>query len=710
MSAEEEKRAARLVRLQIQQARVAKPESLPKLESNVRQSLIEQSVTLGTSLEILQAEVEKGLVIARKHAKAVQEQREKDAALAEKPRALLQELHQVISRLDEKRSELRKAAGLEDTAYSSRDAVIECVESSRSELKACLIIWETFKKEKQRQVMAPTVPQFIKEEFQKTKADLENGEKQLEEAIKAAMAAVWEDMRAKVMDDLKMAPQAIEEMERAIQKMEAAVAPFRRSARASVQEMKLLAEAAKATIDAGGAAVAEARIALQPKPEVISGLDEDTKESLNTMVRKELKQTASKHGLLERRLRRAQNLLRYFLHSIDRKTQMRSEVTADLMAASLLEAFPNSTAASIFSRVDSDADGFVDAYDILVAIEGTTTYREAKEFSGDEDIRFIVNSFSASDEGVMDQGEFLKVLAKAKPEEVLAELKPEVKARAEEMSTKIEKVREAVRDSERLVEPFRRSLKKPLAEMQDLADQAAKGLEAAEAVQARLSAEFVLVDPQLAEKVRMALLAAVAPEVRVLALRQGQLERRLHRVRNLIRIFNADIDRVKRRMLQSLRDEVVELVRRSGKTPEEVFKGLDSNGVGEIAVHQLLDSSRTSAGLDRVEDICEVWVNAKSGVTTVTQAEFQKMATIVYQAVRLTTLTDSMEAAGSKLLGTVKAGEVVEMLEGPITDPSTQLCRGRVRHRVSGVVGWTTISGSKGTIFLKECKEPVLET
>mmetsp|Transcript_18280 Transcript_18280/g.42636 ORF Transcript_18280/g.42636 Transcript_18280/m.42636 type:complete len:708 (+) Transcript_18280:97-2220(+) len=702
----EEKRAARLVRLAIQKVRVARPDTLAALETDVETVLSQQSVALGTQAEALEREAQKGLAIGRKHAKAVEEQLKKDAEVAERPRRLLKELEEVANRLEAQCVELTKALAQED-----KEGLSERCEQSRSELEACRILRESFKKDKLPQVAAPTVPQFVKAEYLSILKRMEKSELEVLQAMKKAREAVVEGMCAKVLEDLQSAPEAVQAMELAVKKMEREVANFKGSTRLPMAEMTVMADAAEDAVRAGEEAVKDAKSSLQPKAEVMGGLDIDTRKTLDAMIRKQLKNTVTKHGLLERRLNRVQNLIRYFRQDIERKGLKRTETTETMITSGLCEAFPGMSAGSIFAKVDLDSDGFIDAYDLHAALESTAAHRQASDFNSSEDIVAIVNKYSARGGGtVMGKADFLKLMARCMPEEVLAELKPMVEQQAEDMRIALETLQEAVRDAERLVDPFRRSTNKPLSQMQDLADLAADGLARAVKMQEDVVKDNVIVDPQLDEGTKMQLLATVASKVKVVAIRQGQLDRRIHRVRNLIKIFRSDMERVKNRLRQALRSIVANLIQTRGKSADEVFEELDPRSTGEIDIQRLLDaggdheSRKVFEG--REEDISIVWPGPSSSLLSL--ADFRKMASVFMEAKRLTTVTDGLKVGDSKLLATVKVGEVVEVLEGPVADASSGLHRIRIRLR-SGCTGWATMAGSKGMVYLQETNAPMPE-
>ena len=48
----------------------------------------------------------------------------------------------------------------------------------------------------------------------------------------------------------------------------------------------------------------------------------------------------------------------------------------------------------------------------------------------------------------------------------------------------------------------------------------------------------------------------------------------------------------------------------------------------------------------------------------------------------------------------MEVGEVIELYQGPLLDPSFGVCRIRGRALKDGIVGWVTVAGNQGTTFL----------
>lgn len=51
-------------------------------------------------------------------------------------------------------------------------------------------------------------------------------------------------------------------------------------------------------------------------------------------------------------------------------------------------------------------------------------------------------------------------------------------------------------------------------------------------------------------------------------------------------------------------------------------------------------------------------------------------------------------------------GEELELLEGPSACPKSQVMRVRVRAVADEAVGWATVQGNQGTVYLEEVAGP----
>jgi len=65
-----------------------------------------------------------------------------------------------------------------------------------------------------------------------------------------------------------------------------------------------------------------------------------------------------------------------------------------------------------------------------------------------------------------------------------------------------------------------------------------------------------------------------------------------------------------------------------------------------------------------------------------------------------TVMSKTLAGKSSEVIRRVEPGELVEILDGPMKDAETEMLRVRARAESDGAVGWVTIKGSQGTLYL----------
>lgn len=92
-------------------------------------------------------------------------------------------------------------------------------------------------------------------------------------------------------------------------------------------------------------------------------------------------------------------------------------------------------------------------------------------------------------------------------------------------------------------------------------------------------------------------------------------------------------------------------------------------------------------------DGAEGWVTLKT--------QNLKPWTPSYKCTASTVIHDSLAGKSAQVVRRIEAGEVVEVLDGPIEDSETGVMRVKGRSDKDGVAGWITIKGNQGSVFLK---------
>jgi len=91
------------------------------------------------------------------------------------------------------------------------------------------------------------------------------------------------------------------------------------------------------------------------------------------------------------------------------------------------------------------------------------------------------------------------------------------------------------------------------------------------------------------------------------------------------------------------------------------------------------------------------------GQVAISPEAFQRLNKTYMKVAKETAMTPGITIKASRTTRRVESNEVVEVLEGPLKEPNLDVRRVKVRALRDGVVGWVTVSGNQGTIFLKDC-------
>lgn len=86
--------------------------------------------------------------------------------------------------------------------------------------------------------------------------------------------------------------------------------------------------------------------------------------------------------------------------------------------------------------------------------------------------------------------------------------------------------------------------------------------------------------------------------------------------------------------------------------------------------------------------------------------KFQAFMQRYFVVVKAIAITNEFEISKGKTLRKAELDEVIEVLEGPITEDGVGVTRVRGRSLSDDVEGWITLKGNQGTPFLKEVEKP----
>jgi len=162
-------------------------------------------------------------------------------------------------------------------------------------------------------------------------------------------------------------------------------------------------------------------------------------------------------------------------------------------------------------------------------------------------------------------------------------------------------------------------------------------------------------------------------------------------------------------LVSSLMDPVAEAIRKAatkaGKTIDEFFDSLKKGD--KIPEDKFCKMLTGLEGHSLSEEIAQL-VCRKLEADGISQETFKKYVVLYYKVVRTIAFTDKMDISACKTLRKGDEGEVVEVLEGPVTDEANGMTRIRAKSMKAddSTTGWITLSGSKGTAFLEKVKKP----
>jgi uncharacterized coiled-coil DUF342 family protein len=146
---------------------------------------------------------------------------------------------------------------------------------------------------------------------------------------------------------------------------------------------------------------------------------------------------------------------------------------------------------------------------------------------------------------------------------------------------------------------------------------------------------------------------------------------------------------------------------KKGKTIEELFVSMaKGDKIPEEAFCKFLaglevEGATLSADLSKL--VCR-----KLEADGISKETFMKYVVIYYKVVRTIAFTDQMDITKCTTLRKGDEGEIVEVLEGPVTDAANGMTRVRCKatKKDDKTTGWITVSGSKGTAFLEKASKP----
>jgi len=155
---------------------------------------------------------------------------------------------------------------------------------------------------------------------------------------------------------------------------------------------------------------------------------------------------------------------------------------------------------------------------------------------------------------------------------------------------------------------------------------------------------------------------------------------------------------------KALRDEAQSL----GISLDTYFEKL-SDGGDSISEDKIVEHLQSLEGLDLESE------PARLGARRIQGGAIGKRRLVEFLQAYLTVvkeiaITGSFDLGKEKPIRKAETGEVIELLEGPKSNDELGMHRIRGRSLKDGLEGWITVSGNKGTPFLKKCGKPYYAT
>jgi len=146
--------------------------------------------------------------------------------------------------------------------------------------------------------------------------------------------------------------------------------------------------------------------------------------------------------------------------------------------------------------------------------------------------------------------------------------------------------------------------------------------------------------------------------------------------------------------------------RASGASVEDAFKKL-SNGQDRISEEAFATHLQSLQGLSLLKEHALI-VARELEIGGISRRSFSKCLQKFVKVIKEIAITPSFDVVNSKEKPVRKAdqGEVFEVIEGPTTEDGTGLERVKVRALTDGAIGWVSMKGNQGRVFLESTHKP----
>mmetsp|Transcript_99440 Transcript_99440/g.309818 ORF Transcript_99440/g.309818 Transcript_99440/m.309818 type:complete len:710 (-) Transcript_99440:118-2247(-) len=155
------------------------------------------------------------------------------------------------------------------------------------------------------------------------------------------------------------------------------------------------------------------------------------------------------------------------------------------------------------------------------------------------------------------------------------------------------------------------------------------------------------------------------------------------------------------RVATALRSEA----ERRGIALDALFLELAGSAEGRISEEAFCSHVASLEGFDvSAEHVKLVFRNVEKG--GVGRRKFLGFVQQYFTVVRSIAITSDFDVGKAKTVRKAEPDEIIEVLEGPRTDPKLGLTRVRGRSLADLAEGWVSVAGNQGTPFLQEAQKP----
>ncbi|CAJ1440527.1 unnamed protein product [Effrenium voratum] len=303
--------------------------------------------------------------------------------------------------------------------------------------------------------------------------------------------------------------------------------------------------------------------------------------------------------------------------------------------------------------------------------------------------------------------------------QTIEELKPQIleQAQALDFAAAEAEVSKAIKAAEEASSPSKKLELMTVEELQAAMEQMTQKVADAESSLKSIEEQICPVEDQ-DELVKKALQKYVLSQMKSVGSKLSFLQQRLARPKEALEKCRQLIRKKESFRIKSLQVKAMKLMDifredQAGKGLEglpstDIFRVMDSDGDGLISKEEFIQffldleplledkQQHLKASLEDLERLFSFGLGKEQGLTL---QGMEKLVIRFMKVVRPTPLTKNLQVVPGETLRELQLGELLEVLGGP--QQSSQKLP-RVMCRAKGQVGWATISGNVGTVFLRD--------